>query len=153
MYRIPDDLGALIHSGPPTIVGTGDNSGRPHVAYGWAPRVHPDRVTVDVFLDKARSDKTIQNLNANGRIAMTVAEPVSYRSVQLKGRFRDSGEPDENDKVYIQAGREAFAAKLSLIGDPPAVVRNLWLPDTVRITFTVEAAFDQTPGPEAGKPL
>jgi hypothetical protein len=32
-------------------------------------------------------------------------------------------------------------------------VRNLWLDEVVRVTFAPEAAFNQTPGPEAGKRL
>lgn len=53
----------------------------------------------------------------------------------------------------MRRGREAFVARTSLIGDSPDMVRSLWLDDVVRVAFEVEAAFDQTPGPEAGKPL
>jgi hypothetical protein len=42
---------------------------------------------------------------------------------------------------------------VALIGDPPEIIRSLWLDDIVRLTFDVDAAYDQTPGPEAGKPL
>jgi hypothetical protein len=82
-----------------------------------------------------------------------MAHPVSVRSVQLKGSFRDSGLPDEPDKQYVQQRREDFVTSTSLIGDPPDVIRATWLEDVVRVTFTVEQAFDQTPGPNAGQPL
>lgn len=153
MYRIDDSLKEFIESGVATLVGTGDASGRPQIAYGWGPRVRAGGEAVDVFLDAARADRTLANLRDNGRIAMTVAHPVFYRSVQLKGTFDDSGEPDEADKDWVARRREDFLVSTSIIGDPPETIRNLWLEDIVRVGFTVEQAFDQTPGPNAGKPL
>ena len=153
MFRIDADLKEFVESGVAGLVGTGDGDARPCCAYGWAPRVGADGGTIDVFLDAERSEPTLSNLKANGRVAMTLADPVSYRSVQLKGTFRESGEPDEADREWVQRQREAFLTATTLIGDPPAVVRNAWLDDVVRVTFAPEVAFDQTPGPGAGKPL
>jgi hypothetical protein len=153
MYRIDDNLKEFVESGVAVVVGTGNEARRPHIAYGWAPRVHEDRTTLDVFLDAARAEKTLTNLRANGRIAVTFADPVSYRSVQLKGVFRNVGAPEGPDRDWVQQGREAFAVATSLIGDDPTVSRNRWLEDVVRVEFVVERAFDQTPGPGAGKPL
>jgi hypothetical protein len=153
MFRIDEQLREFVESGLPAVVGTANPAGRPHVAYGWATRVLDDRATMEVFLDSARSERTLANLHTTGRIALTLADPVSYRSVQFKGVFRDSGEPSDADREWVQRGREAFATAVALIGDPPSVIRNLWLDDVVRVTFEVERAFDQTPGPEAGRPL
>jgi hypothetical protein len=152
MFLIDDSLKEYIESGVATLVGTGDADGRPHVAYGWGPRVK-DETTVEVFLDAARAEKTLSNLEANGLIAVTFAHPVSVRSVQLKGRFRESGPPEAGDKEYVQQRREDLVTSTSLIGDPPDVIRALWLEDVVRVSFTVERGFDQTPGPNAGQPL
>jgi hypothetical protein len=153
MYQIDDNLKEFVHSGVAAIVATGDSRRRPHVKMGWSPRVHDDGQTVDVFLDAARASQTLANLRENGRIAMTVVHPVSVRSVQFKGTFRGEGSPSGDDDQWVQRGREEFSVSTALVGDPPEVIRNLWLPDVVRISFVVEQAFDQTPGPEAGKPL
>jgi Pyridoxamine 5'-phosphate oxidase len=153
MYQIDESLKEFIESGVATLVGTGDGDGRPHVVYGWAPRVADGFGRVEVFLDAARADRTIANLQANGRIAVTFAHPVSYRSVQLKGDFNRVDEPSEVDRAYVQQRRDEFLTTCVLIGDPPEAIRNLWLEDTVRVAFTVGQTFDQTPGPNAGKPL
>jgi hypothetical protein len=152
-YRIDDALKEFLESGVAVLVGTGDHQGRPGVGQGWGPRVHDDGNTVDVFVDTARAQSILANLEENPRIAMTVAHPVSVRSVQLKGAFRGSGEATDIDRSWVQRHREAFVTSTSLVGDPPEVIRNLWLDEVVRLTFSVEAAFDQTPGPGAGKPL
>lgn len=153
MYEIGDELKSLMESGVAAIVGTGDAAGRPRLDYVWGPRVRPDRVTIDVFLDVERADQALANLRENPRIALTIAAPVSYRSVQLKGAYRETRAASEGDRAWVDQQRESFLTACTLVGDPPATIRNLWLDDVVKIAFTVEAAFDQTPGPGAGKQL
>ena len=153
MYRIDENLKDFIESGVATLVGTGDAAGRPQIAFGWAPRVIDADGVMEVFIDTARAERTLDNLRENGRIAVTFAHPVSYRSVQLKGQFRDVSETSADDMAYVQQRREGFVTATSLIGDPPDVIRAMWLDDVVGVTFAVEHAFDQTPGPTAGQPL
>jgi pyridoxamine 5'-phosphate oxidase-like protein len=152
-FRIDGDLKEFVESGVAVLVSTGDEQRRPHLAYAWGPRVRSDGSTIDVFLDTARSGQTLANARANGKMAMTVADPVSYRSVQLKGAFGDTGEATAEDAAWVQRHREAFVVSTSLVGDPPEAIRGLWMDDVVRVSFSVERAFDQTPGPGAGKPL
>src|SRR5690606_25762358 len=104
-------------------------------------------------LDAARSGQALANLRSNGRVALTVGDPVSYRSIQFKGSFIGSGPPSEADEVWLAAYRESFLVNTSLVGDPPNVIHNMWLDEVVRVSMSVERAFDQTPGPVAGQPL
>jgi hypothetical protein len=153
MYVIDDALKELLDIGVAATVATADTDGRPHMVAAWGPLIHDDRSTVSVFLEQARADATLENLQANGKIALTVADPVSYRSVQLKGIYLGRGEADEDDQRWVQARREAFMVATALVGEPPATARNRWMDPVLRVDFRVERAFDQTPGPDAGKPL
>jgi hypothetical protein len=153
MYRIDGKLKEFIESGVATLVGTGDARSRPQIAYGWAPRVVDQSGVMEVFIERARAGKTLANLRSNGHIAVTLAHPVSVRSVQFKGKFRAVTEPTDEDKNYVQERREDFVTSTSLVGDPPAIIRALWLDDVQIVSSTVESAFDQTPGPNAGQPL
>jgi hypothetical protein len=153
MFRIDEELKTFIESGVVPVVCTANPAGRPHVMFAWAPRVSDDGSAILVFLDTERAARTLANLKATRRIALTLGDPISYRSVQLKGTYRSEGEPDASDRQWVQQQRGATAAALALIGDPPAVIRNLWLDDVVSILFEVEGGFDQTPGPNAGTPL
>jgi hypothetical protein len=152
-FRVDADLKAFLESGVAVLVGTGDEERRPCVVYGWAPRVHEDGTKIDVFVDTVRSDQTVTNARANGRIALTVADPVSYRSVQVKGTLCEICKADARDRAWVQRHHEAFIVSTSLVGDPPGTIANLWTDDVTRLTFAAERAFDQTPGPDAGKPL
>jgi hypothetical protein len=152
-YRIDGPLKELVESGVAVLVATGDAQRRPHVAYGWGPRVREDGSTIDVFLDASRAERTLSNVRGSGKIAMTVAEPVSMRSVQFKGSFRETGTATPEDAVWVQRHRDAFVVTTSLVGDPPDKIRGMWMDEVIRVSFTVERAFDQTPGPNAGRPL
>jgi hypothetical protein len=152
-FEIDSDLKDFLESGVAVLVSTGDADRRPHVAYGWGPRVRKDGSTIDVFLDSVRAGQTLANARANGHIAMTVAHPVSVRSVQLKGTFLDSGDPAADDAAWVRRHREAFVVSTSLVGDPPEVIGGMWMDDVVRLSFVAQRAFDQTPGPNAGRPI
>ena len=153
MFTVDDSLKEFVESGVAVLVGTGDANGRPHIAMGWGPRVHEGGRKVDVFLDAERADPSLSDLEANGRIAVTFAHPVQYRSVQLKGRFVEARDADAADQSRVEQHRNDFLVSTTMIGDPAHVIQGLWLDQVVRVTFSVETAFDQTPGPEAGKPL
>jgi hypothetical protein len=153
MYEIGDELKAFMEAGVAAILGTGDAEGRPRVDYGWGPRVRPDRTTVDVFLDTARADCALANVRENPKVALTMADPMTHRSVQLKGLYHETRAASEDDLAWVRQQREAFLTVTTLIGDPPETIRGLWLDDVVKVALTVECAFDQTPGPGAGKPL
>lgn len=152
-FRIDESLREFIELGLAVQIATASNNGSPHVTYGWSPRVPTDGRTVEVFIDKVRSATPLADLKTNKKIAMTVADPISYRSIQLKGTVVGIELDCADDQVWVRNGREGFLVRTSLIGDDPVAIRNLWYDDVVRLTFSVEFAFDQTPGPEAGRPL
>lgn len=153
MFVLDAEVKEIVESGVAIIVAASDSSGRPQVRYGWAARVHAGGSAIDVFLDAPRSGPLLDNLAQTGRIAMTVGDPISYRSLQFKGSFTGSGAATQEDREWVQRGHEAFLISTALVGDPPEAIRNLWMDDVIRITFSVESAFDQTPGPEAGRQL
>jgi general stress protein 26 len=153
MYVVSDELRELIESGVAVSVATADAAGSPHLNTGWGPRIGPDGTTASVFVDRARMTPTTDDLETTRRIAMTVGDPISYRSIQLKGTAIAVADPDDDDWEWVRRHREAFLVSIALIGDPPNVGRNMWTEDVVRIDFRVEQAFDQTPGPDAGRPL
>ena len=153
MYSVDDELKDFLESGVACVVGTANDAGRPHVTNGWGFRVCKTRDSASVFLDTLRSETALKDLEETGLIALTVASPVSYRSVQLKGRWTAIAEAGADDLAWVQKHRDAFASEAALVGDPPEAVRNSWMTEVFRVDFTIERAYDQTPGPRAGQPL
>ena len=153
MYEFDPATKAFLESGGLAAqVGSADPDGRPQIAAAWGPRANGDG-TISVFLDTARAGRTLANLAMNRNIALIVADAISYRSVQFKGEWLATAVPTDDEREWVQRHREVFASNLALVGDSPAAIRNLWMEETTRIDFAVRAAFDQTPGPQAGQPL
>lgn len=153
MYRIDEQLKEFIESGVAVILGTADEAGRPEVSYVWGPRANAGDGSISLFLEEARSGRTLANAHATRRLAVTFADPVSYHSIQLKGTFTGVCAPDAEEDEWVQRHREAFATSTALVGDPQYGRRNYWMEGVLRIDMSVECAFDQTPGPNAGAPL
>lgn len=154
MYRIDEALQEFVESRVAVIVGTADPAGRPHARPGWGPRVHPSRTRVSFFLEAERAPVPLDDIAATGQIAITCSDPITYRSVQLKGRGHVVPETTADDEAWVARHRAAFIAAVAIVGDPPHAARNRWIEGPlVRVDIDVERAFNQTPGPGAGGPL
>lgn len=154
MYEIADSLKEFIESPVAAVLGTASAAGRPHVTYCWGPAVGDDRRSVAFHVNETVATEALADIVETGRIALTVADPITYRSVQLKGRCLGTGPASGEDEAFVQRHFESFLSITAVIGDPPAAIRNLKRSEPLRrFVFEVEAAFDQTPGPDAGRPL
>lgn len=155
--RIDDDLRALLEDGVATVLGTRDADLAPEVARGWGLRVLEDRTTVELCLGLPSGRRTLANLADNGRLAVTCVRPSDYRQVQLKGRGREAGAPTEDDRAWVARHQAAFTAQVADVGIAPETCHRFWSHDDpgalVKLRLAVEEAFDQTPGPDAGRPL
>ncbi len=152
MFRIDTALKDFLESGIAAQAGTADLKGRPFSTSAWGPRVNDDG-SVTVFLDAERSIRPLANLAENPKIAVIFGDPISYRSVQLKGRWIATSAPTSEERDWVRRHRERYASVTVLVGDRAEAMRNAWMEEVIRIDFAVDAAFDQTPGPNAGLPL
>jgi predicted pyridoxine 5'-phosphate oxidase superfamily flavin-nucleotide-binding protein len=152
MFVIDAELKSFLEAGVAAQLGTASADGRPDAVNAWGPRVNPDG-SVSIFIDTVRAPRPLANLASNPRVAVVFADPVSYRSVQLKGRWRSTSKPSPAEDAWVERHRELLASTLALVGDDPQAKRNTSFDDVTRIDFDVEHAFDQTPGPRAGREL
>ena len=156
MARIDDDLRGLLECGVAIVIGTHDGGCVPEIARGWGLHVLPDRATVELCVGMPSSRRTLDNLAANGRIAVTCVRPMNYRQVQLKGTDARALEPTPEDLERVERHRAAFAHEVDHVGIPAAQAPGFWSHDAepmVKVRFTVAEGFDQTPGPDAGRRL
>jgi hypothetical protein len=153
MPAISDELKAFVEAGAVASVGTRSGDLVPNGLRGWGTRVSADKTAVEIFDDRPAAATCISNLRDNGRIAVCFTEVSTNRSVQLKGRCVEVGDPQAADWTAVDAHREAFTREVGLLGFPAQVVRNMWSTQVVKIRFVVEDIYDQTPGPKAGRPL
>lgn len=156
---ISDELKALIEGPVSALVGTRDSRLVPEITRAWGPVVSEDRQKVSLCVPLATSRKTLDNLEANGQIAVTFSLPTNYRTFQLKARHAKTAEADSEDLAAVERHRDAFAAVNEPLGQPRQVVEAFWRAEIetsavlVKVLLVAEQVFDQTPGPGAGKRL
>ena len=133
MAKIPKEVQEFL-KGKMAWVATAASDGMPNTTPKGSVRVIDDEhvIFADLF-----SRKTRENLRANPKVAVTVADMTTYKGYQIKG----SAKILESGLLFEQVAEEIKKAPMKL---PP-------LQYVVQIT--VEAVYDQSVGPEAGKQI
>ena len=132
------------------LVGTRDATLTPEITRGWGPTILPDGHTIDVCISLSAGAKTLDNLRDCEEIALTFHHTVSYKTVQLKGRFLESSEPTPQDWESFERQWKTLSEQAKVHGIPIRIGSRIFSPDLVRLRILVQQAFEQTPGPGAG---
>lgn len=135
------------------LVGTRDTNLTPEITRGWGPTILPDGHTIDVCVSLSAGARTLENLGDSDEIAVTFHQTVNYQTVQLKGRFLESGDLTPQDWEAVERQKGILTEQAKIHGIPVSVGSRLFTTDLVRIRFVVQQAFEQTPGPGAGTKL
>lgn len=150
---IPERMVEIVHGPAFMQVATRSRELRPAHAWVVGGQVHDDRETVTVFVAAAASRRTLDNLEDNGRIALGMAL-ATHEAYQLKGTYLSSRPTAAEDVARQEAHRAALFASTLAAGYPEDIARPFALgfayAPGVAITFRVDEAYLQTPGPAAG---
>jgi hypothetical protein len=150
---ISDDVFAFLTGGKSLVIGTCDKDLVPECARAVALWVAPDRKNVNVFLPEVVCARTLENLRANGCIAIGVSHPPDHRSLQLKGSLRQIAPATPDELLFVQSYLQELSLSLDLVGLPANVIERLNYRPCLRADVALEAIFLQTPGPDAGRAL
>ena len=150
---VPGSLAPLLEGLVAVHVATRDADLVPDEVMAAAAIPAPQGRSVTVYLPLATSGTALANLRDNGEIAVVLSQPLTHRTVQLKGRVGELRAAREDERAAVERLAAAFDAEVAAIGLPPAALRrrNRW--PCAAATFAVREAYEQTPGPRAGEPL
>jgi hypothetical protein len=151
--RVPENLAALVEGLVAVHVATRDAAFVPDEVMAAAALPSADGRHLTVFLPVATSETSFANLRGNGAIAVVLSQPLTHRTVQLKGRVETIGPAHDEERAEVERLAAAFDAEVEVIGLPPAVVRRRTRWPCHAVTFVVVEAYEQTPGPRAGEPI
>ena len=153
--QVDEALRAVLEDGCAVGVGTRDADLVPEVARGWGVRVRPDLESIELCIGLPSGRRTLENVKDNGRVAVTWVRPSDYRQIQFKGRVVDEGEPTADDLAWVERHREAFRDQVAGVGIAAHLCHGFWSHDDgiVKLRILLGDAYDQTPGPDAGRPL
>lgn len=153
---IDEELASFLQGGVSITAGSRGPDLVPDSSRGIGCRVSGDRRRVTVFFLASQSEGLLAGLRDNGAIAVVFSYPPTLRTVQLKGQVAEIGALEEGDPAIVARYRAAFRESLVSVRYEPGLPETLLagpLADLVAVAFTPAAAFVQTPGPVAGKPL
>jgi hypothetical protein len=147
---IPDWIVTLLHTGVSVMVGTRDESLMPECTRAWGIHVAADRGTITILLAETFAGKTLDNLRANGMLAVTCTRPTDHLTCQLKGRVQNIKPVMSAERELSRRWHRDFSAELGACGVSSTLSEGWIVEPTVAIDITVTEVFDQTPGPGAG---
>ncbi len=151
--QIPESLLPLLTSGVSLLLGSRDAALRPAALRLVGAVVSPDRSVVTAYLPDATAERTLANLHATKRAAVTFSRVIDCRGVQLKGPVLAIRPANAEERAEIDRYLPLFFRALEEVGLPWAVTSRLTSWPATAVEIAVEAFFDQTPGPTAGREL
>jgi hypothetical protein len=151
--KVPERLEPLLEGLVAVHVGTRDAGLRAEEVMAAAALLDPDGTRLTVYLPVATSGQSLANLRDNGAVAVVLSQPLTHRTVQLKGRVETIRAAREDEREAVERHAAGFDAEVEAIGLPPTVVRRRSKWPCHAVTFVVAEAYEQTPGPRAGEPM
>ena len=145
----------FIQGGVSVVVATRNSDSVPDVVRGCGCRVSKDRRRVTVLVEPARAGSVLDNVAANGMIAVVFSRPSTHRTIQLKGTDARLARVTAADRAVAARHLDAWVEELTAMGYRPDFARAVrgQADGMAAITFTPSSAFQQTPGPGAGERL
>ena len=147
---------AMVAKGVSTIVSSRDAALRPSLMRAVGSCITPDGSEITVYLARSQSGQLLQDIASTGHLAVVFSEPATHRSVQLKAGAATLRPATESDRAVLARYVASMEHEVARVGFPPPLTRAMLacrLDDVVAVTFAPEEAYDQTPGPRAGKSL
>src|SRR3982750_104902 len=81
--------------------------------------------TVTVYVPLSTSHDVLRNIANTRRVAITVTNPITHCSTQMKGTSVDVRLAREDEAAFVRARRDALADSLDAIGIPRRVTQNV----------------------------
>lgn len=149
------ELAEFCQSGVSVIVGACAPGGAPVAGIGCGCRIRPDG-RMRLLLQRSANGPVLDVVARGGGVAATFSQPVTHRSIQVKGSAARVVEVDAEDRCQAVRQSEGLRRELVEVFYPPVFAATYCAvdeADLVAVEVTPDAAFVQTPGPGAGAEL
>ena len=152
---IPEDLVTFLHGPRGFVLGTRDARLRP--AACWVAGVVADGPNdeITMFIGDSYGRRALVNLRDNGMAALTCGHGPAHETFQFKGQYIESRPTTEQDIAVQELYKSKAVAHFAQAYGEPAggIFAGIPLHPSTAVRFKVTEIFDQTPGPNAGKPI
>ena len=128
----------------------------PSIAKAAGCQVSADRRGLSVLLFQEVAEAVCRDIAENGLVAVCFSRPSTNETVQLKGRDARSGRASPLEVAAARRCVDLLIDDLTPLGFGRTIIENIFWrdrSDLLAIRFAPDAAFVQTPGPQAGTVL
>ncbi len=153
MPAINEDVIAFLRSRPIAMLCTRDRENHPDAHESFIAEVTTDRVIC--LVPEHLAGRLPQNALDNGDAALLISRsPGDHRSVQLKGKITDLEQARFRAEFApaVEPLLPMFTAYMPH-GAARAMLDRMTRQPVFRVQLDVTQVFDQTPGPQAGRPI
>lgn len=153
---IDDEHAAFMQSGVSISLAACSPENMPCAARAYGCRLSDHHRRLTVLLWRTQAAPLTDYIRQTGKVAVVFSFPPTHRTMQFKGSNATIADGSDLDRQVASNYREAFVQVLVQLGYEERLMRAFLAcpPDDIAaVTFTVEAAYTQTPGPQAGGPL
>ena len=156
MLSLSPEIADFIQQGVAAAVSACDEALRPSMARVIGTRLSEDGRCISVLVLRSQSPLLLRDAAPGRRIAAVFCLPENERALQIKGVVLAQEPPQADDWPRVLEHRIAFADQI----EPKGYAREFSdyyhaaaADDLVAISFAPDALFEQTPGPQAGRPM
>jgi hypothetical protein len=128
----------------------------PSISRIIACKVSAERNLITLFLARNHGIQWLEDAKNSGSLAVVFSCPSNHETLQIKGDNVKEIAVETADIAILKGATAIFCEDLSSFGFNPLIGQALHHyedPQLVAIEFTPTAVFEQSPGPNAGKPL
>jgi hypothetical protein len=144
----------LLDHGTIMMLATRSGALEPECTYAVGARPLGSERAVCIYVPEATAAASLANLRDNGQGALTIVQPTTHRSLQLKGTLRGERPADRpEDGAYLASQREKFVSEFGRVGVPRWFCVGFTSLPVLVVEMDVRDVFVQTPGPTAGRRL
>jgi Transition state regulatory protein AbrB len=152
---LSDEVVDFIQSGVSAVIAIVGPDGRARPGRALGSRVLGDG-TIRLLYPAEGNAAVEAFVQSGGPIAVTFSSPVSHRTIQIKALSCRAETLAPADQISAERQAGAFGAILASMGYAPVFVKAICghrLSHLRVLSFAPEAAFEQTPGPGAGRAI
>jgi hypothetical protein len=148
----PLPLVDLLETGAAIMVATRDAELRTHVTRGWGGYLDAETGHLSLALTDYPGSGVIPDLEANRLIAVSLARPVNYQSMQLKGVVASIADCTTEEQARVNAHVARFVEETVSVGGPRTIARIAGS-QFIQVRVAIDHSYEQTPGPDAAAGL
>jgi hypothetical protein len=146
----------FITSGLAIVVSSANDRLAPSSCNAMACDLNRNESVIRIFLPKNQVGQLLDDVQKHGILAVAFSDPLNHQTIQIKGIDARISDKHKDDINVLSEARKRFDDKLISLGISQIYTNALFdfnIDDIAVISFSPDALFEQSPGPEAGKVL